>query len=90
MLTSAKTDNFQEFFFQKLDHNKLLYKCAKFQVNSFFDLDFSLGVGGVGGVRVNLPPPCFNATSEPPCTIGLSRKDKKHKSGKIPRPCLLC
>ena len=41
MLTSAKIDNFQEFFFHKLDENKLLYKCAKFQVNSFCGLDFS-------------------------------------------------
>ena len=65
MLTSAEIDYFQGFFFlHKVDDNKLLYKCAKFQVNSFCGLDFSLGV--------NLPPPpCFNATSEPPCTIGL-------------------
>ena len=41
MLTSAKIDNFQAFFPHKLDDNKLLYKCAKFQVDSFCDLDFS-------------------------------------------------
>ena len=41
MLTPAKIDNFQQFFFHKLDENKLLYKCAKFQVNSFCGLDFS-------------------------------------------------
>ena len=41
MLTSAKIDNFQEFFFDKLDGNKLLYKCAKFQVNNFCGLGFS-------------------------------------------------
>ena len=47
MLTLAKTDNFQEFFSHKLDGNKLLYKCAKFQVNSFCGLDFSRGGGGI-------------------------------------------
>ena len=26
----------------------------------------------LAGGRVNLTPPCFNTTSEPPCTIGLS------------------
>ena len=35
VLTSAKIDNFQEFFFHKLDDNKLLYKFAKFQVTAF-------------------------------------------------------
>ena len=65
MLTSAKIDNFQEFFFHKLDDNKLLYKCAKFQVNSFCGLDF-IAMGR------KFTHPCFNATSEPPCTIGLS------------------
>ena len=49
MLISAKIDNFQEFFFHKLDENKLLYNCAKFQVNSFCGLNFSYGVGGGGG-----------------------------------------
>ena len=29
------------FFLHKLDGNKLLYKCAKFQANSFCGLDFS-------------------------------------------------
>ena len=55
MLTSAKIDNFQEFFFHKLDGNKLLYECAKFQGNSFCGLDFSFG--GVGGGVNLLPPP---------------------------------
>ena len=53
MLTLAKIDNFQESFFHKLDDNKLLYKCAKFQVYSFCGLDFSKRGGG----GVNLPPP---------------------------------
>ena len=68
VLTSAKIDNFQEFFFHKLDDNKLLYKFAKFQVTAFVVWILASGRGGGGGV--NLPPPCFNTTSEPPCTIG--------------------
>ena len=57
MLASAKIDNFQDFFPHKLDDNKLLYKCAKFQVNSFCGLDFSYSGGGVwgGDSGVNLP-----------------------------------
>ena len=39
MLTSAKIDNVQNFFFHNLDDNKLLYKRAKFQVNSLCGLD---------------------------------------------------
>ena len=29
------------------------------------------GGGGRRGVNLPLPPPCFKATLEPPCTIGL-------------------
>ena len=57
MLTLANIDYFQESFFHKLDDNKLLYKCAKFQVNSFCGLDFSKGGEGRGGGGKFTPPP---------------------------------
>ena len=53
MLTSARIDNFQEFFFDKLDGNNLLYKCAKFQVNRICGWILARGRGEGG---VNLPP----------------------------------
>ena len=37
----SKNLQFSGIFFHKLDENKLLYKCTKFQVNSFCGLDFS-------------------------------------------------
>ena len=42
----SKNWQFPGIFLHKLDENKVLYKCAKFQVNGFCGLDFSKGGGG--------------------------------------------
>ena len=65
LLTSAKIGCHFEFFFGQTNDNELVSMCPKFEVISYCGWDFNQGGGKF------TPPPCFNATLDTPCTIGL-------------------